>query len=174
MLVTLDSSINLNRLADAIEKAVAAHPSMFVRLAERKGEPVQEFVAEDYHQTVEQMTEDAWQKKLSALVAAPLELHGGRLFRFDLVQTEKARYLLRTTHHVSFDRSAANVFFDDVAKIYNDPTFELAPGNQPDPSDRIGHGNQRIEFFGRTQFVERLATEKFFLVHNQNVNEAWK
>ena len=73
------------------------------------------------------MTEETWQKKLPELVAEPLELHGGRLFRFDLVQTEKAKYLLRTTHHVCFDRSAANVFFADVAKVYDDPTTELTP-----------------------------------------------
>jgi len=126
-LLTLNDGIDMNRLAVAIEKAVVAHPAIFVRLAERDGEPFQELVAEDYHQTVEQMTEDAWQKKLSQIMNEPFDLRGGRLFRFDLVQTEKAKYLLRTTHHVSFDRSAANVFFDDVAKVYDDPTFELAP-----------------------------------------------
>ena len=68
-LFTLDDSIDLNRLAGAIEKAIAAHPAMNVRIAERDGEPFQEFGAEDYHQTVEQMSEAAWQKKLSELVA---------------------------------------------------------------------------------------------------------
>ena len=75
------------------------------------------------------MSEEAWQKKLPELVAEPLELHGGQLFRFNLVQTEKAKYLLRTTHHVSFDRSAANIFYADVAKAYADPNAELAPEN---------------------------------------------
>ena len=126
-LFTLDDSIDLNRLAAAIEKAVAAHPSSFVRIAEKDGEPFQEFGAEDYHQTVEQMTEAAWQKKLSELVATPLELHGGRLFRFDLVQTEKAKYLLRTTHHIFFDGMAYKVIFDDVAKVYADPDFKFEP-----------------------------------------------
>lgn len=40
---------------------------------------------EDYRQTVAQMTEAAWQKKLSQIMAEPLDLHDGRLFRFDLV-----------------------------------------------------------------------------------------
>lgn len=61
-LLTLDASIDTNRLAIAVEKAVAAHPSIFVRIAEQNGEPVQQYSAEDYHQTVEQMTEEAWQK----------------------------------------------------------------------------------------------------------------
>ena len=62
-LFTLDDSIDLYRLAAAIEKAVAAHPAMNVRIVERDGEPFQEFSAEDYHQTVEKMSEAAWQKK---------------------------------------------------------------------------------------------------------------
>ena len=38
-LLTLDESIDMNRLAAAIEKAVAAHPSIFVRVTEKDGEP---------------------------------------------------------------------------------------------------------------------------------------
>lgn len=126
-LLTLDAGIDLNRLAAAIEKSVAAHPSIFVRIAERDGDPVQEFCVEDYHQTVEKISEQDLQKKLADLVAEPLELHGGRLFRFNLIQTEKAKYFLHTTHHVSFDRSAANIFFADVAKFYENPDAEIAP-----------------------------------------------
>lgn len=63
-LFTLDESIDLYRLDGAIEKAVAAHPAMNVRIVERDGEPFQEFSAEDYHQTVEKMSEAAWQKKI--------------------------------------------------------------------------------------------------------------
>ena len=90
LLLTPDNGIDLNRLAAAIEKAVAAHP------------PFQEFGAENYNQTIEQMSEEVWQKKLSELVAQPLVLHGGRLFNLDLVQTEKAKYLLITVHHIFF------------------------------------------------------------------------
>ncbi len=125
-LLTLDNEIDMDKLARAIEKAVAAHPAIFVRIVERDGEPVQEFGVENYQQTVEQMSEADWQKKLAELVAEPLELHGGRLFRFNLVQTERGKYLLRTTHHVTFDRSAANAFFNDVAKAYENPAAELA------------------------------------------------
>ncbi|MBQ6909907.1 MAG: hypothetical protein IJQ29_07295, partial [Synergistaceae bacterium] len=40
-LYTLDNNIDMKRLAAAIDKAVAAHPYMNVRIAERDGEPVQ-------------------------------------------------------------------------------------------------------------------------------------
>ena len=51
--------MDLNRLAVTIEKTVAAHPSIFVRIDERDGEPFQEFVSENYHQPFAQMTEAA-------------------------------------------------------------------------------------------------------------------
>lgn len=66
-LLTLDENIDMNRLAAAIEKAVAAPPSIFVRVTEKDGEPYQEFSAEDYNQTVEQMSEAAWQKNCPKL-----------------------------------------------------------------------------------------------------------
>lgn len=116
-LFTLDDSIDLNRVAAAIEKAVAAHSSVFVRIAEEDGEPVQKFSAEDYKQTVEKMTEDEWQKKLAEIVNEPLELYGGRLFRFDLVQTEKAKYFLRTTHHIFLTARRIMYFLTTLQKF---------------------------------------------------------
>ena len=120
-LLTLDDGIDMKRLASAMEKAVAAHPYMNVRIAERDGEPRQ-YIPDDsapYHQTVTEMTEEEWKRELPRLVAEPLQLIGGQLFRFDLVQTEKAKYLLRTTHHIAFDGTAYNALFADIAAAYN-------------------------------------------------------
>ena len=75
------------------------------------------------------MTEAAWQKKLPELVAEPLELHGGRLFRFYLTQTEKAKYFLAVTHHIIFDGVSRKALYDDIAKFYAEPNAELAPEN---------------------------------------------
>ncbi|MBQ9565692.1 MAG: amino acid adenylation domain-containing protein, partial [Synergistaceae bacterium] len=74
---------------------------------------------EPYRQTVMEMTEDEWNRTLPRLMAEPLQLVGGRLFRFDLVQTEKAKYFLRTAHHIAFDGTAYNSLFADVAAAYN-------------------------------------------------------
>ncbi|MBQ9897067.1 MAG: hypothetical protein IJM40_07130 [Synergistaceae bacterium] len=117
-LYTLDNNIDMKRLAAAIDKAVAAHPYMNVRIAERDGEPVQ-YIPDDiepYHQDVKYMTEDEWQRELPRIMSEPLKLIGGRLFRLDLIQTESAKYLLRTTHHVFFDRSASNALFNDMQR----------------------------------------------------------
>ncbi|MBR0096203.1 MAG: AMP-binding protein, partial [Synergistaceae bacterium] len=120
-LYTLDNNIDMERLAAAIDKAVAAHPYMNARIAERDGEPVQ-YIPDDieaYHQDVKYMTEDEWHRELPRLIATPLQLVGGRLFRFDLVQTEKAKYFLRTAHHITFDGTAYQSLFADIAAAYN-------------------------------------------------------
>lgn len=111
----------MKRLAAAIEKAVAAHPYMNVRIVERDGKPMQYIPDsfEPYSQTVTEMTEEEWKREMPRLISTPLELMGGRLFRFDLVQTEKAKYFLRTTHHIAFDGTAYNVLFSDIAATYN-------------------------------------------------------
>ena len=120
-LYTLDNDIDMKRLAAAFEKAVAAHPYMNVRIVERDGEPMQYIPDsfEPYSQTVTEMTEEEWKREMPRLISTPLELMGGRLFRFDLVQTEKAKYFLRTTHHIAFDGTANNVLFADIAAAYN-------------------------------------------------------
>ena len=118
-LFTLDNSIDMERLAGAIERVVAAHPYINVRIAEVDGEPRQilEHV-EKYQQKVLKMTEAEWQETLPRLLAEPLELIGGRLFKFDLVETEKAKYFLRTAHHIVFDGTAYKVLFNDIAMAY--------------------------------------------------------
>lgn len=89
-------------------------PLINARIVERDGELFQSFVCEDYHQNIEKISEQDLQKRLSELVAKPLELHGGKLFRFNLIQTENKKYLIRTTHHVIFDRIAANIFLPSL------------------------------------------------------------
>ena len=77
---------------------------MFVKIIDDDGEPKQLLEpAQNYHQEVLKMSEFEWHKTLTKLLNEPLELVGGRLFRFDLVETEKEKYFLRTAHHIAFD-----------------------------------------------------------------------
>ena len=120
-LYTLDNSLDMERLARAVEKAVKAHPCMEVRISDSGGELTQ-FVPETeapYHQTVTRIPEAQWQERLPGLAAEPLTLNGGRLFRFDLVETECAKYMLMTTHHIAFDGISNNIIMNDIAAAYD-------------------------------------------------------
>lgn len=138
---TLDYRIDLSQLATAIEKAVEVHPSINVRIVERDGEPFQEYSTGTYFQPYYEMSERDWRQEITKIINTPLELHGGRLFRFDLVETENAKYLLRTTHHVAFDRSAARRFFSDVETFYSSPRFNL----EPESYDALDFANDEAE-----------------------------
>ena len=117
-LYTLDKSIDMDRLAYAIEKTVQAHPYMEVRISQDSTGTITQSIPESesqYHQTVERITEAQWRERLQTLIAEPLTLNGGRLFRFDLAETESGKYMLRTTHHTAFDGTSNNIMMNDIA-----------------------------------------------------------
>ena len=121
-LYTLDKSLDMERLARAVEKVVKAHPYMEVRISQDNTGAITQSVPESqspYHQTIERMTESQWQERLQSLISEPLTLNGGRLFRFDLVETESGKYLLRTTHHIAFDGSSYQIIMNDIAAAYD-------------------------------------------------------
>ena len=122
-LYTLDKSLDMERLAQAIEKTVQAHPYMEVRISQdtNNGAITQSIpeTQSPYHQTIERMTESQWRERLKTLISEPLTLNGGRLFRFDLVETECGKYMLRTTHHIAFDGIAYQVIMNDIAAAYD-------------------------------------------------------
>ena len=61
VLVTIDKSIDMKRLARAIEKAFKVHPYIFVKIAEVDGYPQQILEnVKDYHQEVLKMSESEW------------------------------------------------------------------------------------------------------------------
>ena len=119
-LYTLDKNINVERLARSVEKVVQARPYMEVRISDL-GSELTQYIPETespYHQTVARISEAQWQELLPTLIAEPLELIGGRLFRFDIVETERAKYMLRTTHHIAFDGMSHNIIMNDIAAAY--------------------------------------------------------
>ncbi len=122
-LYTLDKSLDMERLARAVEKTVQAHPYMEVRISQDDSNGIiTQSIPESqsqYQQIVMKMSESQWQERLKTLISEPLTLNGGRLFRFDLVETERAKYMLRTTHHIAFDGISYQVIMNDIAAAYD-------------------------------------------------------
>ena len=134
-LYTLDNSIDMERLARSIEKVVQAHPSMEVRIKEDLTQFIPDVSQNPYKQSVLRISEKEWQKLLTRLIAEPLRLIDGRLFRFDLVETEKAKYMLRITHHVAFDGSSFNVIMEEISAAYNGEELTQETYNALDVAD---------------------------------------
>jgi len=138
-LYTLDKSLDMERLARAIEKTVQAHPYMEVRIYQddNSGAVTQSIpeAQSQYHQTVERITESQWQDRLKTLTSEPLTLNGRRLFRFDLAETECGKYMLRTTHHIAFDGMSHNVMMSDIAAAYNGESLTQETYNALDAAE---------------------------------------
>ena len=120
-LYTIDDSIDMDKLASAFEAAVKAHPYLNVRIVEDDGEPRQYIPdnAGEYRQTVQRISGEQWRRRVQEIIAEPLQLIGGQLFRFDLAETEDAKYFLYTLHHIMSDGTTINILFRDIASAYD-------------------------------------------------------
>ena len=127
-LYTLDSAVDPARLAAAIERVMAFYPSLNTRVREQDGQPVQYLPEEGdpYCQQVENMTEEQWEREKEELVSRPMELEDSRLISFHVVQTERAKYLFQTAHHILFDGRSMQRLADAVSAVYegNEPGAE--------------------------------------------------
>ena len=127
-LYILDPAVDLDRLAAAVEKVMALYPSLNTRILERDGQAVQYIpeTGDPYRQGVEIMTEEQWEREKASLVSRPMDLLDSRLIRFHVVQTERAKYLFQSAHHILFDGKAMQILAEAVSAAYagNEPAAE--------------------------------------------------
>ncbi len=112
-LFQLDETVDLQRLKEAAEKTVEAHP---------------------YIKTTLSMDEngDIWQKRNDDVVyevpikesldietlVKPYELLGGRLFCIALYDTPDGKYLFMEFHHIISDGASCGIFINDMNRAY--------------------------------------------------------
>ena len=125
ILLKLDKSIDMDKLKDACEKAVAAHPFIKVKFkADEEGNPRQyRNDHEPYSQTIEKISE-AELAKLTPDLMQPFRLLSDRLFRIRLFETEEAKYLFTDLHHIIFDGSSMLVLLSDIERAYKGEPVE--------------------------------------------------
>lgn len=130
-LYRLDPSVDMERLASAIEAVVAAHPYIKTRLfVTEDGEPRQRRNDDEpYRQDIETLT-DAEFETLRPTLVRPFDLLADRLFRFRLFRTETAGYMFFDFHHIVFDGTSDSVMMDDLNAAYG--------GRLPEPETWSG------------------------------------
>jgi len=115
----LDGSLDGQRLCQAIEATVAAHPTLFTRITlNEQGEP-QQTIDTDETFTIE--VEEAGtlaphlqqQEGLQCLVE-PFDLYGGRLFRIRLFRDDSHYYLFTDYHHLIADGTTINLLLREI------------------------------------------------------------
>ena len=124
-LYTLDGSLDEQRLCQAIEAAVAAHPTLFTRIeVDGVGEPMQiidDSEVPDFKIQISSCTDI--ETEMSKFVQ-PFHIVGDRLFRLQLLKDNEHYYLLQDIHHIISDGASRKVLLADIEKAYHGETLQ--------------------------------------------------
>ena len=123
-LYVLDASLDGERLAHAIETAVAAHPTLFTRIEQgNDGEPLQTIDdSETFSLNIEHGTFNIEKEK--AQLVQPFNIVGDRLFHIRLLKDAAHYYFSLDIHHIIGDGTTLKVMLSDVEKAYNGEPLE--------------------------------------------------
>ncbi len=122
-LYMLDSSLDGDRLCRAIESAVAAHPTLFTRIAlDDNGEPFQTVTADGGFTIAVEPIDDI--EAVKPTLVAPFDIYNDRLFRIRLLRDAKQYYLFIDYHHIIVDGTSMQLMLNDIDKAYHGVTLE--------------------------------------------------
>ncbi len=117
----LDGSLDEDKLKKAIETAVAAHPTLFTRIAvNEQGDPVQTI---DDSETFS-LSIEPYDAKSSPSLVIPFDIVNDRLFHIRLLKDAEHFYLLLDIHHIIGDGITLKVMLADIEAAYNGKALE--------------------------------------------------
>ena len=117
-LFELESSVDVQKLSDAISQMIAAHPYLLTKVyLSDSGEMVQKPCEEAFVPEVVQTTNEQFEKMKDELVRS-FKLEKGRLFRAGIYVTEDRKYLFTDFHHILADGNSYDIIFEDIDRAY--------------------------------------------------------
>ena len=114
----LDKSLDIERLRQAVETAVWAHPTLFTRIErDDDGEPLQtiDLEREQWSLQVEQIDDI---EAVKPQLTVPFDIVGDRLFHIRLMQDAEHIYLFLDYHHIIVDGTSMQIMLQDIDKAY--------------------------------------------------------
>jgi amino acid adenylation domain-containing protein/thioester reductase-like protein len=126
-LYVLDGSLDGDRLAHAIETAVAAHPTLFTRIEQDDdGDPLQTIDdSETFSLNIENGTLNIHDGTFNGeALIVPFDLIGDRLFHIRLLKDAEHYYFFLDIHHIIGDGTTLKVMLADVEKAYAGDALE--------------------------------------------------
>ena len=119
-LLKLDKKIDLDKLAEAIDSTVAAHPYLKTRL----------FMSDEGE--VLQKRNDAFTYKTQIIngmnretLVRPYMLFNEQLFRFEIHRTCDGNYLFLDIHHIVADGTSLGIILNDINRAYSGEKLEV-------------------------------------------------
>ena len=124
-LYTFDGNLDEQRLCQAIEAAVAAHPTLFTRIElDGDGEPMQMIDESEVSSFKIQISSCTDIETVKALFIQPFHIVGDRLFRLQMLKDGEHYYLLQDIHHIISDGASRKVMMADIEKAYRGETLQ--------------------------------------------------
>lgn len=120
----LDKSLDINRLRQAVETAVWAHPTLFTRIKlNDDGEPIQaiDLDNEQWSLQVEHIDDI---EAVKPQLTVPFNIVGDRLFHIRLMQDAQHIYLFLDYHHIIVDGTSMQIMLQDIDRAYRGETIE--------------------------------------------------
>ena len=114
----LDKSLDIERLRQAVETAVWAHPTLFTRIErDDDGEPLQtiDLDREQWSLQVEHIDDI---EAVKPQLTVPFDIVGDRLFHIRLMQDAEHIYLFLDYHHIIVDGTSMQIMLQDIDKAY--------------------------------------------------------
>ena len=119
-LLKLDKKVDLDKLAEAIDSTVAAHPYLKTRL----------FMSDEGE--VLQKRDDALIYKTQIIngmnretLVRPYMLFNEQLFRFEIYRTCDGNYLFLDIHHIVADGTSLGIILNDINRAYSGEKLEV-------------------------------------------------
>ncbi len=122
-LIKLGNGVDTSKLADAVNKAVAAHPYLFM-------EPVKDKDGTVYAKRRDELTYETQIIKTHSIpsddeLVRPFALDSGEvLFRAEVYETEEGNYLFLDTHHIVSDGESLAILQRDINRAYRGEEIE--------------------------------------------------
>ncbi|MBR5906542.1 MAG: amino acid adenylation domain-containing protein [Bacteroidales bacterium] len=123
MLLTLPEGTDATALQDAVKKAALNHPELFVQFTNDENGVVQVMGKKAVEVPVTHMSEKEMEEFRHGFVR-PFNLSKDILFRFEIVQTEKALYLYCDIHHLVCDGYSYDVLIHEICDLMDGKEIE--------------------------------------------------
>jgi len=119
-LYELDSSIDLERLRDAVCIAIKAHPGLTMRMSADEEGTVWQIpckLSDDFTVPIIQMDDDTFDTEKYHL-SHPIMCSDLQLFRIEIIDTGSRHFLFTDFSHAISDGESISLFVDDIATAY--------------------------------------------------------
>ncbi|MBO4624241.1 MAG: amino acid adenylation domain-containing protein [Bacteroidales bacterium] len=123
MLLTLPEGTDATALQEAVKKAALNHPELFVQFTNDENGVVQVMGEKAVEVPVTQMSEKEMGEFCHGFVR-PFNLSKDKLFRFEIVQTDKALYLYCDIHHLVCDGYSYDVLIHEICDLMDGKEIE--------------------------------------------------